>query len=307
MRRSKLLIASLVLCVALIWHPVQTLGQIAGEVIDQAVDQIFKQATTQEMTELGVMGGKTAVREILDRAATEGGEQLVKEVVRYGVDDGPMALRAISRDPGAMVKALDELSPSLRGAALNAADRDPVIVTESVRQYGAGALEVAAERPGVGVEIVQKLGNDGIRLGRELSIDQSIVLDRNADEIAALAPADRSSVIAEILASPARALDFLEAHPKVLLTSAGVAMFLTDMDNIIGDKQGRTGLIDRLAIPVIRLFTAPAMIISSALAAGIAGWFAVHLRGKWQMQRLRHASELPSLANEAKAKGADAR
>ena len=74
MRRSNLPIASFALCVALIWHPLQTLGQIAGEVINQAVDQIFKQATTKELTELGVIGGETAVREILDQAATEGGE-----------------------------------------------------------------------------------------------------------------------------------------------------------------------------------------------------------------------------------------
>jgi hypothetical protein len=249
------------------------------------------------------MGGRGAVQEVMEQSAREGGEQLVRKVTQYGIEEGPSALRAIGRSPANMVKALDGLSPELRGAAIRAVERDPQALMPLVRQYGAGAMEVAARHPGVGEQVVAKLGEDGISLGRKLTTDQSIVLARHADEIATLGPAERAGVIAQILRSPVKVLEFLETHPRILATTAGVAVVLAIKDQIIGDggtskilsdgriitTSGHPGLIERILPASMKFLSTPLTILVGVVGAGIAAWFAMHLWGVWRIQRLRHA------------------
>ena len=284
--------------------PVRAQVGVAGELVEQATEQIFKSAAKQGAEELADMGGRAAVREILQQSSREGGEQLVRRVTQYGVEDGPIALRAIKPAPAKMVEALDGLSPELRNGALRAIDREPTVMTQLVKQYGSGALETAIRHPGVGERLVETLGDEGITLGRKLTTDQSIVAARHAQEIAELAPAERAGIVSKILRSPNAVLDYLEAHPKVLRTAAGVAVVMAIKDDILGDK-GKSvvrpdgtvvtspphpGLIERMFPQAIRASSFPITVLVSVAAAGLAGWFAIHLWGKWRMQRMRHAS-----------------
>lgn len=279
---------------------------VAGELVEQATEQIFKSAAKQGAEELADMGGRAAVREILQQSSREGGEQLVRRVTQYGVEDGPIALRAIKPAPAKMVEALDGLSPGLRNGALRAIDREPAVMTQLVKQYGSGALETAVRHPGVGERLVENLGDQGIALGRKLTTDQSIVAARHAQEIADLAPAERSGIVSKILRSPNAVLDYLEAHPKVLRTAAGVAVVMAIKDDILGDK-GKSilrpdgtvvttpphpGLIERMVPQAVRATAFPVTILVLVAAFGVAGWFAIHLWGKWRMQSLRAAASL---------------
>jgi hypothetical protein len=272
---------------------------VARELVEQATEQIFKSAGREGLEQLGAMGGRNAVREVLEQSSREGGEQLVKRVTQYGVEEGPAALRAIRFAPAKMVNALDGLSPELRQAGLRAVERDPQALTNLVKQYGSGAIEVAARHPGVGEELVGKLGSDGIALGRKLTTDQSIVAARCADDLAALGPAERQGVLAKILQSPKPVLDYLETHPRILRTAAGVALVMAVKDDILGDR-GHTvvgpdgkllttpahpGLIERILPQSLHAASGPASIIGTAVAFGVLGWFAVHLLGKWRLQK----------------------
>ena len=274
---------------------------VARELVEQATEQIFKAAGREGIEQLTAMGGRTAVREVLEQSSREGGEQLVKRVTQYGVEEGPAALRAIRFAPAKMVDALDGLSPELRQAGLRAVERDPQALANLVKQYGSGAVEVAARHPGVGEQLVGKLGPDGISLGRKLTTDESIVAARYADDIAALGPAERQGIVAKILRSPKPVLDYLETHPRILRTAAGVAVVMAVKDDILGDR-GRTvigpdgklittpahsGLIERILPQSLHAASAPVSIIGSAVAFGVLGWFAVHLFGKWRVQRMR--------------------
>jgi hypothetical protein len=281
--------------------PVATHAQvvIAREVVEEAAEQIFRQAGREGLEELTEMGGRVVIRDLLERSASEGGEALVKKVVQYGIEDGPIALRAISGAPKAMVEALDGLAPELRSSALRAIDRDPKVMIDLVKRFGTGAAEVAARQPGTGEILIQKLGVDGIRLGRHLSTDDAVIVTRHADEIAGLRPTDRVAVLESILRSPERALTYLETHPKVLATAAGVSLFLATKDELLGDKgssvvlnngkmvtiPSHPGLLERLTSIGAGVTREPVALIGYVVAAGIGGWFAIHLLGKWQRQR----------------------
>jgi len=296
-------VVALLIALSFIAQPARSQIAIAREVVENAVEQIFKQASKQGVRELTEMGGRTAVQEVLEQSAREGGEQLVRKVTQYGIEEGPLALRAIGRSPGKIVEALDGMAPELRGAALQALERDPQALMPLVRQYGSSAMEVAARHPGVGEQVVAKLGGDGINLGRQLTTDQSIILARHADEIAHLAPAERAGVVRAIQRAPARVLDFLESHPKILLTTAGVATVVAMKDQLIGDggvskvladgrvitTPGHPGLIERILPTSLKFLSTPLTILVSVIGAGVAGWFAIHLWSAWRIQRLRQA------------------
>lgn len=289
--------ALLVLLIAMSAQQV-SFGQatIVREAVQEATEQLFKQTGKQGLEELSQMGGRAAVQEILEQSSREGGEQLVRKVTQYGIEDGPVALRAIGRSPARMVEALDGVSPELRVAGLRAVDREPQLMTRLVNQYGSGALEVAARHPGVGERLVGSLGEDGISLGRKLTTDQSILAARYADDIAKLPPAERSGVLAALSRSPARVLDYLETHPRTLRTAAGVAIVMGIKDDILGDKGAsivrpdgsvvttppHPGLIERLFPSASKAARTPVALIAGAIAIGILGWFAVHLWGKWR-------------------------
>ena len=274
-------------------------AQVVGPVVREATEQVFRQASREGLEQLAQMGGKAAVTEVFEQTAREGGDTLVRKAAQYGVEDGPAALRAIGRSPSKMVGALDGLSPELRKGAVAAVERNPEVMTQLVKEYGSGAMEVAARHPGVGEKLAQSLGEDGIQLGRKLTTDESIVAARYAGDISKLPPAERSGVLAKLGQSPRVVLDYLETHPRVLTTAAGVGVVMALKDDVIGDKgksvvtadgrvlntPGHPGLIERMFPSVSKAADKPVMLISGVVAVGIAGWFAVHLLGKWRLQK----------------------
>ncbi|HEY8748168.1 MAG TPA: hypothetical protein VIM11_09355 [Tepidisphaeraceae bacterium] len=285
---------------AMLWIGAAPAGaQVVGPAVRAATEQVFRQASKQGLEELAEMGGRAAVTEVLEQSAREGGDALVRRAAQYGIEDGPAALRTIGRSPAKMVGALDGLSPGWRKAGIAAVERNPELMTQLVKEYGSGAMEVAARHPGVGEKLAETLGEDGIQLGRKLTTDESIIAARQAGDIAKLPPAERSAVLGKIGAMPRAVLGFLETHPRTLTTAAGVAVVMAIKDDVIGDKgksvvladgrvvntPGHAGLIERMFPSVSKAAHEPVMLISGVLAVGIAGWFAVHLLGKWRAQR----------------------
>ena len=279
-------------------------GAVAREVVETAVERVVGAASRDAAEELTAMGGRTAVRELMEQASREGGDALVQRVAQYGAEQGPSALRVIGRSPAKMVQALDALAPAMREQALRAAARDPQAVAQLVTRYGSGALELAARHPGVGVRLAEQLGRDGIETAAKLTTDEGILLSRHAAEINALAPAQRASVLATISKAPAKALQFLEDHPKLLLTGAGVATFVALKDDLIGDRgavvlgpdgkptrlPASAGFLERLSLGVVDRLSKPINLIATALAGGVWFWLSIRLWGTWRRQRIRNAA-----------------
>jgi hypothetical protein len=267
-------IATLVLLVAI---PASAqVGTVARELIEQGVETVARSAARDAAKELAEAGGRAGVREILEKAAAEGGETLVRKTAAIGAEQGPAALRAIARSPAKMVDAIENVAADLRPAAIRAAEREPAAVANLVNRYGADALEAAARHPGVGTTLAEKLGPEGLTAARTLTTDQAVVIGRHADEIAALAPAQRASFFARLRSNAAGVVSFLESHPKTLLTTAGVAVLLGAKDELLGPGGGPQnkppGLVHRIWSDTLGVASKPIGMISTILVALVALW-----------------------------------
>jgi hypothetical protein len=299
-------IAVALLC-ALIASPALAQAKVAKEVIEEAVELIFKRAGKQELEQLAEAGGRQLVRETLEKSAEEGGEALVKQSTKYGLEHGPLALRAIGRSPKQIVAALDNLQPALRGPALRAIEREPQLLTRLISQHGAQALEAAAKHPGVGAQLGEKLGGEGLSAAKNLTTDQAIVVARHADEIAALPAAERSAFYGKLNKAPGAVVDFLEKHPKTLLTAAGVTAFIAAKDDILGPPSGDPanpaakrggGLVYNVWQDTLGVVRKPLGMVTTVLVALVAGWAAIQLWGAWKRKHV--ANQLAEAKMRAK-------
>ena len=279
------LTAMALLAAALLACPAGARAQagVAREIIEAAAETLLRQGGKEAARDLAEMGGRVAVKEVLENAAREGGESLVQRTVAYGVEHGPAALRAISRSPRATVAALDGLAPELRGPALRALAREPELVQGLVARFGSEGLEAAGRHPGVGGILAEKLGPGGIDAARSLTTDQAIILARHADEVAALAPAERATFMDLLKRAPGRVVDFLEKHPKTTLAAGGAALLVAAKDDILGTagingSAGRPGLVEKGVRGAADYFRTPAMIFCGIVLAGVAVKTAIRVR-----------------------------
>jgi hypothetical protein len=280
--------------------------KVAKEIIEESVEAILKRAGKEELEQLTAAGGRQLLKETLEKSAEEGGETLVKRATAYGLEHGPVAMRAIGRSPQTMVRALDNLQPSLRGPAIRAVEREPQLLTNLVKQHGADALEAAAKHPGVGPTLGQKLGAEGLSVSKNLTTDQAIVVARHADEIAALPPAQKGAFFQKLNKAPGAVADFLEKHPKTLLTAAGVTAFLAAKDDLMsppsadpsGAKRGG-GLVYNVWQDTLGVVRKPVGMITTAIVVLVAGWVGIQLWGSWKRKAL--ATQLAEAEMRAKA------
>lgn len=269
---------------------------VHASAVTKGARDIYEACIKKWGKEVAELGGERAIQKVLENASREGGDALVAKVIQYGKKYGPSAVKAIDNSPALYVKALDQLPEGLAERALWAAQRDPVVVTSLLSLHGPDALRVVAKYPGVGADIVTKLGDDGVRMAKDITEEQSITLARHADEIAGLPLSQRSRVVDKIASAPDRAIGYLEKHPRVLYTAAGIATFLALKDDIIGGPD-KPGLIERLIALIsaaidkgIANFHTPLVVILLVIATTIGGWGSVKIWGAYRRERIRVAN-----------------
>lgn len=268
-------------------------------VAQEFIEAITKSGGKEATQELAEFGGKQAVQEVLEKASLEGGDELVERVIWYGKKYGVPAVKAIGNSPTLYIKALDELPESLVERALWAVQRESETVTRLLSQYGSGALLVAARFRGVGTDIVTKLGDDGIRMGRDLTEDQAITLARHADDIAKLPASQRSQVVNAIMSAPNRVIEYMEKHSRVFGTAAGIATLVTLKDEVLGKDEEviinpdgskvtrKRGIIERLLDSILDKFNTPLLAIFVMVAIVVGGLGGVKIWGAFQRERAR--------------------
>jgi len=280
----------------------------------ELAEALVRQGGRQAAEELAQIGGETAVRETLEAAAREGGEALVNKTTQYALAHGPLALKALRPAPARMAAALEALPEQLVKPALYAAAREPQVVTRLVGEFGSGALEVAARHPGIGARLVETFGDDGVRAARALTTDQAVTLARHADDIAALQPAQRSALLGKIASSPRVVLDYLERHPRILTTAAGVGTVLALKDDIVGTSEivtgpdgqpvavAKPGLIERVITTERSPIRTGLNALVIVLVAFLVGWALIRLWGAWRVQRVRVAQEMSKASKSPDAR-----
>ena len=235
-------------------------------VASELTEALVRKFASQSAKEFAEAGGETALRNVIAKAASEGGEVAARQGAGLCERFGPSVIRAIEGSPARIAQGLGKLPDDLIEAGIRAAAREPQAVGKLIAQFGDDALLVAAKHPGVGTTIVEKLGVDGIALSKGMATPEAIRLARVADDIAAVAPAQRAAVISKIQRAGGRALDYLERHPKLLLTTAGVSVFLAAKDDILGTAQA-PGFVERVWQRTLDAFHNPLSILFLAVSA----------------------------------------
>ncbi|MEK0450612.1 MAG: hypothetical protein RL088_2880 [Verrucomicrobiota bacterium] len=241
----------------------QIVGATATSELAEALARKFAGQSAKEFAEAG---GETALRNVIAKAASEGGEAAASQAAGLCERFGPSVIRAIEGSPARIAQSLGKLPDDLIEAGVRAAAREPQVVGKLVTQFGDDALLVAAKHPGVGTGIVEKLGADGVSLSKNMATPEAVRLARLADDISAVAPNQRAAVISKIQRTGSRALDYLERHPKLLLTGAGVSVFLAAKDDILGTAQA-PGFVERIWKRSIDAFHNPLSILFLAVSA----------------------------------------
>jgi hypothetical protein len=262
-------------------------------------EAIIKKFGVKGSQELAAFGGEHAVQVLLTKASAEGGEQLVGKIMSYGSKYGVQSLKVIGRAPARMVKALDRLPPGRVQQALWAVERNPEAATRLVGSRGPEAIACLVKHPGLGVELLEKFGKDGVKLSRQLSTEQVGSLLKHGDDIVKLPKATRDSVVDAIGKNTAASLAFLEKHPRVLLTGTGVGAFLALREDLLGptpqpgppDDPSKPpvpkGFIERLLARILNMFQTPITAILLAVVAIVLGWGGVHIWTKWRIGKLK--------------------
>ena len=263
----------------------------------EITEAIMKQGSKEGLRELAEFGGNQAIHKALTRVALEGGNELVAKAVKLGKAHGVDALKTIERAPILYIKSLEAMPKNLVERAIWAAQRDPLIVERLMAQHGPESLGIAARFRGVGSDIVAKLGDDGIRAARNLTESQAVVLARHADDIAALPAARRQGVLEALTAAPGRILEYLEQHPRILMTSASVGTIMALKDDVLGVEKETvinsdgslrtrtTGFVER----IVTTFQTPLTVILALCGAIVGGWGAIKIWGCYRLERVRVA------------------
>jgi hypothetical protein len=282
-------------------------GTLLRSAVKEAIEvfgaQAEKQGAKQVAEELAAFGGEAAVRETFEQVSKEGGEEGVKNLVRlcksYGVD----AVRAAKVAPRATSTFVADLLAEFVPGALRALARpeEGAVLAKIPAELMPGALEAAARHPGVGAEVVEKLGVAGVRASERSGTDTMIQLARSADSarVAVLPAAERAGLVG-------RMARFIESHPKSAFGAAALALFVRYKDEILGEKGQieigpdgqpvfvpRTGIIERAGNRALSW-------ILPVIAAIVGLWGANKLFWAWRFSKLSHAVKAAGLAEQRK-------
>jgi hypothetical protein len=176
--------------------------------------------------ELAELGGREAAEKLLARVSAAGGERLARRTVSLVRELGPEGLRGPADGARDHDRALDALPAGMRGSAVEAVNRAPDQMVPLVRRHGESALRAAARHPGAGPKLLETFPARGAALADRLSTDQVIGLLRHREAIRRLPAGDRNRLLDAVARTPGRIVDYLERHPRVLYTGAGLTAVL---------------------------------------------------------------------------------
>jgi|GEM_PF-1087072 len=283
------LVLVMMLCFMSFQCEANILAKTSREIFETVIQKGGKEATKG----LARLGGRQAIEEMLEKAAKDGGEELVEIIARLSKNYGVTAIKVIKHSPALYARALDKLPGNMVKRALWAAEREPEVVAGLLKKHGSDVLEIAARFPGVGVNIVAKLGDDGIRVAKKLTERQAVLFARHADEIANLPAPQRRRLLDTIFEFPEKFAEFVENHPKVAV-GVGIYSFFTEVRNTALEKNeeviitpdGSKRIINRGFTERV-LETKPIFILTIVIGAIIASIGVVKIWGTYRKEKAR--------------------
>ena len=261
------------LCLLLVVANSEIIASPGSVLVKSITSQLSRKGGAEAAEKLSQEAGEVLVERVAVKVVRDGGKESLDRLAVLTAQHGPDVLRALDNSPSAtrMLTILEELPVEQVPAALarlsaGASGRD---LSEATIRWGSSALRSELAHPGVGGRLVHVLGSDGVELCSHLTTDQAIAVARHADDIAALPPSLRSSLLEVIVAQPDRFARFVgrfvENNPKVsLFTGATTAVFLKNSERLFGGDEivigpdgvpqviSKRGTIERTFEPVIQ-------------------------------------------------------
>jgi hypothetical protein len=277
----------------------------AARTLIEALEGYAIKAPARDLVdEIAEAGGRDGIAAFSTRLVDEGGETALTQAARLVREAGPAAIAALAKapKPAMLLNALDSLPAEAAGQAVRALGRgaDGEALAAAVDRFGAGALKLELQHPGVGTQLAQKLGDEGIAIARRMPTPDAILLARRAPEIASLPFGQRQALLDAVTKHLGGFVGFLESHPKFTFTAAATAVLLKEGDQIFGssvvatDANGRPvavarpGFVERFSQTFLAGIARPILApIGSVFAALIAGWGAIKLWFFYRRSRLR--------------------
>lgn len=288
----------------------------------QAIVRFFGKTSTRELgEELAEYGGETFVRNLAQRLVREGGEEALEKVVALTSKYGPDVLRAVDNAPSptTLLRALDDMPTDQVGPAIKrlSAGSQGKTLAILVERHGADVLRTEIAHPGVGVRLVQNLGDDGIRLSQRLGREEAITVAQHAEDIASLPNDQKNNVLRLLYEDTKRMVEFMgrfvERNPgKTLFTVAVTPIILANAEKVLGgddiiiDKDGKPqvvskpGFLDRTVKTVIDSLLRPILnVLLPLIAVGASAWIGIKLWFAYRLNRLKvtHAEQSVALKN----------
>jgi hypothetical protein len=260
---------------------VRAQGTLVRKGMTELIELFTRTGAKQSARELAEIGGERAVREVLEKAALQGGDELVAGVVAVAKSGGPRTLKAIGSDPALMTRALQALPEGRMADAVIEASRQPALMSKLVRAHGDEVLAASARHPGVGAQVIDEFGGAGLKAAKSLGTDDVILLVRTKG-------------FRELpVAAQAKFLGLLERNPQgvtqlLKLAAGGAAIVLTaDFVNQAEEKllggAGETG-------PLVEPMAATGRALGVLLVVVVGGYAAIKLWGVWRRTKRRSAN-----------------
>jgi hypothetical protein len=280
------------------WAQEGTLVRAAAkEAVEFFAGQAERQGAKAVAAELAEFGGETAVREVFEQVARESGEEGVKTLVQLSKTYGLDAIRSAKVAPRLTLLA-ERVSPELAPGALRALLRpeERAIMERLGSDMAPAALEAAAKHPGVGIEVVDKMGVAGLKATQRYDTDAVIQLVKSSEakSLAALPATQKAGLLK-------RVAQFIEQHPKTVLGAAGLALFIRYKDELLGDKGEivigpdgtpiyvpKTGILERSSNRILEW-------LLPIVACVIALWGANRLFWAWRWSKVSYAVKTAGL------------
>ncbi len=282
--------------------------------VTEIVEGVLKKGGATAARELAEFGGEQAVKEIAEQTWRAGGEAAVRRLTHYATAHGAAALRAVRTHPAQVLRALDQIPTSQVNRAIAAINHHPTTMSRLISNYGADALQVSLRHPGVGMDLAQILGREGINTALRLQTPHVIQLSRHAHQLAKVEPAARRTILDMISKAPANVLAFLEKHPRVLLTGAAVATLIHYREPIMGGDEliihddgrievvSKPGMLERTAEKTLNTaaITQAALIVAFLVGLGLFFRIIRPLIQDWRLGRQQRRAEAAKVAAEAR-------
>ncbi len=270
-------------------------GILLRKSVAEIVELVTRKGGAAGARELAELGGEQAVKELLEQTARHGGDAAVGRLTHYARLHGAQALKAIKDQPVQMLRVLDQMPAGQVKRAIDAINLNPAAMQRLISHHGVEALQVSMRHPGVGLDIAQTLGRDGIRTALRLETPHAIQLSRQATALSRVPASQRDQILDMIVKAPANVLAFLEKHPRVLYTAATLGALLAYREAIMGGDEiiihedgrvevvSKPGLITRTAVEALDTRPVSWAVIIFAVLLGLGLMMALMI---WQLKGL---------------------